>query len=257
MSLGNDRIANQLAATLREKAEIARLALANEPSGEAHIHALLELGDYLTALARDDSRLYALWLLSGYRGQDLDAKTYELAEREQGAIANLGRPIGIPPNESFDAFMAAATEDTFEHLKRILDQEQEMARRAGDLKTELDAAGQRIVELESERDALRSRADAAEADANDYRARTAYLVQMIGSDRDVPSNGKEGSAPEPAPPRRERVPDEPYVYRTSRADGETVYEVGWRTHGKQHWKRVGTDLDAARKLRDEKVRATA
>jgi hypothetical protein len=54
--------------------------------------------------------------------------------------------------------------------------------------------------------------------------------------------------------RRRRVPEHEHVYESQRG-GETVYEIAWRGgDGRQRWTTVGTDLEAALKLRDEKTK---
>jgi hypothetical protein len=52
-------------------------------------------------------------------------------------------------------------------------------------------------------------------------------------------------------PRRESLEGEPNIYFSEHAGGETVYEVGWKTRGRQNWKTIGPDLDEARAYRDE------
>jgi hypothetical protein len=50
--------------------------------------------------------------------------------------------------------------------------------------------------------------------------------------------------------RRERI--ETGIYKSSRARGRWVYEIGWYDKdGKQRWMTIGDDLELARKMRKE------
>jgi hypothetical protein len=255
LSIANDRVAHQLGTTLQEKAQQAQVALSGSAFVDAHVAALEKLSDYVTNLDRDDGRLHALWNIAGARGIDMDSRYYDLSEPEQTVVASLGRPIGTPPDESLNSLLAAGVQGALDHLRHQLAVERGKAEAGDEAKTRLEAANERITELEAERDDLLGRVATTDADASDYRSRYQYLLTMVGGSEDGP-NGEGASVGKPTPQRRKAVEGEPHLYSTVKASGDVVFEVGWRdSDGRQRWKRIGSDLEEARRLRDELIGA--
>lgn len=216
------------------------------PNAPQRIEGLEQLAKALEGLAPQDQRTYALSLIQSYLGGDSSAFTPGEEQALFFSALGLQKPPPLP-DEAIDELIALGIED----VGKLTAEANRKAVEARARVDELDPLRTRIEELERELEEQRAEtrracdAEQASRDQLDYLKSLSAAIGTALPDESSPGpsatpEGVEGVSDKP---RRRRVEGHTGVYRTPSGS----YEIGYADPetGKQRWKVIGPDLDAA------------
>lgn len=237
---GSDATPHLIAQYAREQARVA--SDATEGEAVAHVEALNAFAEFLATRPRHDQRIYAMYRLMGATG---NSDTYTPGEQQARLFGMLGSSGGIPtplPDTTLSELVAAAVDD---HLAVGGEQRAAMQQERDTALCDLEISEAARIEAESasaEVQQIRDELVAARAEADDLRGQAAHLRSMLPG-KVEPAEAEVGSPI--VRPRRRAVEGYPGIYESERADGEIVYEIGFRIDGKQKWETIGPDFEKA------------
>lgn len=205
-----------------------------------HAAALDELADFIHGMALSDPLIWGLWLLASYTGGDTD-RWGTTGQHQTMLLHQLGRGPNAPDPRSTVAELLAAGVQDFAESKAAenLRLEQLEADR-----TERTDQAKEIHRLERELTESKEREAALQGELTEAKDARQQMAELLESNVAAGTPVVESKKPSKLP-RREKAGDHPGVYKRTKADGETVYEIGWMEDGKQRWKIVGPDLEEA------------
>jgi hypothetical protein len=238
-----------VATRLRREAENSRRAADSYDKGLNASH-VDQVADHVQGLELDDQSLAALFNAST---RHCDSDYWHPGTEQLSVIANWGVGQAQLPSldDSLKAVVRAGQTDLIEMLEARIRDEHAQGERHRQEAGRLAHYRERSVELEEQLVGVQAQLAQTQAELTNAVAVSDLLRRRVPPEQQANLPDAEPAHKEPT--RRERVEDEPNVYRSGKASGEVVYEVGYTAQGKQRWETTGGDIAEAIKLRDELV----
>lgn len=230
-----------ITAYVKDQARVAAESLEHsDPVGPRHISALENFAQFVASKGIRDERIYVLNRIGGWWGDGHDFEPGPQVEKLFGMLGAQGSATPTPPPDTtLNELAAAAVDDLLDRtdaekaaLRGHVAQAEKLAEGAA-------AVSERAEKAEATADTLTAELEEANGTIASLREQITHLRAMNGE------AGPPTRSPSQAKPRRVAVEAQTGVYEKEKADGEILYEIGWREDGKQKWLVVGPDLQEA------------